>query len=330
MIFVFIGLSFAAALACLFTPPFVPGIVSMTASIAAIITYAFFRRRERVPESHIVRVDGVTVDRRRDAEERTDPAAAFELENEKKRTAALHAELEAANLKMSRLESSADGVKDLIRNFSSTVGATDPAPALKTALANLESAERIASGLRERLAGQSELLSAECDALKRRFGGEAIIERSGETGEGKVLLAMASTLEELCERSNVIAVNAAIEAARIGREGKGFSVIAGEMQNFAGQAKNLAEEFRAFKLYRTEGRKNDEDRAARLKEREETIRQAAENAAGIHLNLAEDLNRLIAAGVSGELEELSRLVENELESRRKIFIKLSRLLGSSE
>ena len=55
-----------------------------------------------------------------------------------------------------------------------------------------------------------------------------------------------ATVNDLAEQSNVLAVNAAIEAAKAGDQGKGFAVVAQEVKSLAGQSKQATAQVRAI------------------------------------------------------------------------------------
>lgn len=65
-------------------------------------------------------------------------------------------------------------------------------------------------------------------------------EKSHSIGE------IANTVGDLAEQSNLLAVNASIEAAKAGEEGKGFSVVAQEIKNLADRSKESTRQIRTI------------------------------------------------------------------------------------
>lgn len=59
---------------------------------------------------------------------------------------------------------------------------------------------------------------------------------------GEIML----TVNDLAEQSNLLAVNAAIEAAKAGEQGKGFAVVAQEIRNLADQSKQATTQVRSI------------------------------------------------------------------------------------
>ncbi len=81
-----------------------------------------------------------------------------------------------------------------------------------------------------------------------------IKEQMGSIGETVVRLSehshaieeIIATVQDLADQSNLLAVNASIEAARAGDQGKGFAVVAHEIKTLADQSKSATEQIRTI------------------------------------------------------------------------------------
>src|SRR4030067_173625 len=64
--------------------------------------------------------------------------------------------------------------------------------------------------------------------------------------QGQAIGEIIATVNDLAEQSNMLAVNAAIEAAKAGEQGKGFAVVAQEVKSLAEQSKQATAQVRTI------------------------------------------------------------------------------------
>jgi methyl-accepting chemotaxis protein len=72
---------------------------------------------------------------------------------------------------------------------------------------------------------------------------ESIVQLSEQ---GQAIGEIIASVNDLAEQSNLLAVNAAVEAAKAGDQGKGFAVVAQEVKSLAGQSKQATAQVRSI------------------------------------------------------------------------------------
>ncbi|MEJ2712504.1 MAG: HAMP domain-containing methyl-accepting chemotaxis protein [Acidihalobacter sp.] len=130
---------------------------------------------------------------------------------------------------------------------------------------------------------------------------------------------LSATSEEISEQTNLLALNAAIEAARAGEQGRGFAVVADEVRTLARRTQDSTEEIRGMIERLQGGAKNA---VGVMQTSRERARSGVEQARGAGQSL-ESITRSV-----GQINDMNALIATAAEEQTAVAEEINRNVTS--
>jgi methyl-accepting chemotaxis protein len=259
-------------------------------------------------------------------------------------------EAEIARVRMARLEEVAAAsdrfvqdislLADALARVTEGVEAAAAATASRTGLysqratAVAAAAAQTAEGMIG-LSGQGSALAGTIDRVRehsllaREAAAEAVSLTEAGSARGRMLGEAAAAIEAtlrkvqtIAGQAQLLAINAAIEAARLGEDGGGFAVVAREMRQFAGKTRDAAVEIgerigevRSVAADVIEGQDAVEAMVHRIEDMTRSVDEAVGAEAATARLLADNVSQALAASseINENVAEISRMVADAAE-----------------
>ena len=137
--------------------------------------------------------------------------------------------------------------------------------------------------------------------------------------------AVVKSLEQIADNSQMLAINASIEAAEAGEAGKGFAVVATEVQELAVQSARATQDIRTFLQQMA-------DTAGRSIRMTETNRNAIEDGQASLMRMEKVLTSLIQVldSNSKHVDQISKTVNEQSSSISQISVAVSHALENAQ
>jgi methyl-accepting chemotaxis protein len=209
------------------------------------------------------------------------------------------AAVEEVSASIEELARSVDALGSMIANQSSVISLSSAA--VEEIIASVESVaanSRKAGSAAESLMSEGREGKARIDLVGDAVA--AIVRYSANLGEAAVLIT------EIAQRTNLLAMNAAIEAAHAGDAGKGFAVVADEIRKLAEQSTSEAKDISSD--------------LGRVSESIDAVRAASTQAVESFASILDK-----SAALGGEVHSIGSSMAEQLEGGKQVLDGLARL-----
>lgn len=141
----------------------------------------------------------------------------------------------------------------------------------------------------------------------------------------KEVRSILSVITEISEQTNLLALNAAIEAARAGEHGKGFAVVADEVRKLAEQSQTSATEIQTI----VEGIQADTASSVDIMS---TITDNVQNGVDVSKEAIEKFNHILMSmrDITPELEGLSETADHTSAAVQQVLASTNQIAGSAQ
>lgn len=234
--------------------------------------------------------------------------------------------LDSLNLTMNRIDAASIEVTSGAQHMSeSAISLASGASLQATSTEQLSTA---LEHLSNRVSATSENAS-HAQELSQRAGGEV---RKGDQYMGELMSAMdeitnsskeiesiLKMIEDIAFQTNILGLNAAVEAARAGRVGAGFAVVADEVADLANRSKANAKETALLVQGTLEAVENGRKIANKTAESlQEIVRGVEESISAVHgIALASEEQSREIEKITENMEEISEVIKNTSETSQK-------------